>query len=103
MKRNKAKQQQNEMWSGATMQQVVMCFLLVLKSIVWPSLGKNALKNSYKQFVHSRKIEGDSVRRVDKVLRDDPNEISEIYWLLMINTLFVDQIFPQINFFTENI
>ena len=34
MKRNKAKQQQTEMWSDATMQQVVLCFLLVLKSIV---------------------------------------------------------------------
>ena len=36
----------------------------------------------------------------DKVLRDDPNESSAvywhcIYWLLMINTLFVEQIPPK--------
>ena len=34
MKRNKAKQQQTELWSDATMQQVILYSLLVLKSIV---------------------------------------------------------------------
>ena len=34
MKRNKAKQEQTELWRDATMQQVILHFLLVVKSIV---------------------------------------------------------------------
>ena len=38
------------------------------------------------------------------MLRDDPNESSAVCLLiLMINTLYVEQISRQINFFAENI
>ena len=41
MKRNKAKQQQTELWSNATMQQVGTVRSALLWSVMWPSLGKH--------------------------------------------------------------